>query len=86
LVVHQFTDGMIRNRNKLRSFPRVALVLNADGVGTAELKRATYDRVAPARNSPAVAGFKLFYEEDTFLMTPREVLMLKPRPQFVVYE
>jgi hypothetical protein len=32
------------------------------------------------------AGFKLFYHEDTNLMTPRQVLKLQPRPEFVVYE
>ena len=31
-------------------------------------------------------GFKLFYEEDTGLMRPRDVLRLRPRPELVVYE
>jgi hypothetical protein len=31
-------------------------------------------------------GFKLFYEEDTNLMSPKDVMRLKPRPDFVVYE
>ena len=36
------------------------------------------------------AGFKLFFTEDTRnhgrLMTPKEVLALKPRPEYVLYE
>ena len=31
-------------------------------------------------------GFKLFYEEDTNLMSPRQVLALRPPPDIVVYE
>ncbi len=32
------------------------------------------------------AGFKLFFHEDTNLMSPRQVLRLRPRPSLVVYE
>jgi hypothetical protein len=31
-------------------------------------------------------GLKLFYEEDAGLMSPREVLRLRPTPDVVVYE
>ena len=31
-------------------------------------------------------GFKLFYEEDTDLMSPAQALALRPRPEVVVYE
>jgi hypothetical protein len=31
-------------------------------------------------------GFKLFYEEDTGLMTPADVLRLRPQPDVVIYE
>ena len=31
-------------------------------------------------------GFKLFYREDAGLMSPREVLRLRPAPDVVVYE
>jgi hypothetical protein len=36
------------------------------------------------------AGFKLFFTEDTKaghqLMTPRQVLALRPQPEYVMYE
>ena len=36
------------------------------------------------------AGFKLFFDEDRrnggVLMTPKEVMALKPRPEYVMYE
>jgi len=34
-------------------------------------------------------GFKLFFEEDTRhgpLMTPKQVLRLRPQPEYVLYE
>jgi hypothetical protein len=31
-------------------------------------------------------GFKLFYHEDTGLMSPAQVLRLRPRPELIVYE
>ncbi len=43
LVVHQFTEDMIENREKLEEHPGVALTLNVDGFGTQEQKIAKYD-------------------------------------------
>lgn len=85
LIIHQFTDEMIRNPDKLRNFPGVALVLNSDGFGTPELKAGTYGRLAP-NDPPPYPGFKLFFTEDTGLMTAQEVLDLRPRPKVVIYE
>jgi hypothetical protein len=85
LVVHQFTDGMIRNKPLLRKHGGVALTLNVDGFGTAADKLSKYDLFA--RGSPRFHhGFKLFYHEDKGLMAPRDVLRIRPRPEFVVYE
>jgi hypothetical protein len=92
LIVHQFTDDMVTNRDQLVSRPEVALVMNMDGFGTAELKKGVYDRFSqPTRRGAASLGgpyngFKLFFREDTGLMTPREVLGLRPPPDVVVYE
>lgn len=85
LIVHQFTDGMILRRERLRDRARVDLVLNADGFGTPGAKAATYRRVTANRPAGFV-GFKLFYEEDTNLMTPAAVLRLRPRPDIIMYE
>ena len=92
LIVHQFTDEMITNRDQLVSRPEVALVMNMDGFGTAELKEGVYDRFAQpvARGADSLGGpyngFKLFFREDTGLMSPRDVLGLRPAPDVVVYE
>lgn len=85
VVVHQFTDGMIRRRSALRIRPGIDLVLNADGFGSPALKLATYRRVIRSRG-PFHAGFKLFFEEDTDLMSPAQVMALRPSPALVIYE
>lgn len=86
VVVHQFTDSMIRHKARLKARTQVDLVLNADGFGTPAAKRSKYEQLSPPPGSGLFAGFKLFYEEDTKLMSPREVMRLRPKPDFVVYE
>jgi hypothetical protein len=86
MVVHQFTEAMVRGEGRLEARPNVAVVMNADGFGTQAQKRAKYRELSPARRSPLEPGLKLFYREDTDLMSPRQVLGLNPRPRFVVYE
>lgn len=98
LIVHQFTEDMVTDRELIRSRPGVALVSNMDGFGTAELKEGVYGQLsnprpprAPLRGRPRGGkepfnGFKLFYREDTGLMSPAEVLALDPAPDVIVYE
>ncbi len=76
---------MVENRERLRRYPGVELVLNVDGFGDRTLKVDKYDEFVRGRD-PARHGFKLFYREDTGLMAPRDVLSLRPQPEFVVYE
>jgi hypothetical protein len=85
LLVHQFEDGMIERRGRLRAHRGIDFVLNADGFGTATAKVGTYRRVTRARGAFAT-GFKLFFEEDTGLMSPARVMRLRPRPDVVIYE
>ena len=85
LIVHQFTADMISDRKQLRTYPGVALTLNVDGFGTPLLKRQKY-RALVRGDDPGEHGFKLFYREDTNMMTPSQVLRLRPQPRFVVYE
>jgi hypothetical protein len=85
LVVHRFTHDMIRDEEALRQRRGVALTINVDGFGEQPIKIAKYHEFTrPRRRKPN--GFKLFYEEDTNLMSPRQVLRLRPAPDLVVYE
>jgi hypothetical protein len=83
-VIHQFTDDMIDD-TQLKPRDQLAMVLNADGFGSPEVKVAKYHGFA--RAAPSLEqGFKLFYREDAGLMSPRAVLRLRPAPDVVVYE
>jgi hypothetical protein len=85
LLVHQFTEGMIKDKSRLRQRPGVALTLNVDGFGDRANKVAKYEmftREAVRFND----GFKLFFQEDTNMMSPGAVLSLRPPPDVVVYE
>jgi hypothetical protein len=83
LAIHRFTEDMVERPEALEQPSGVVLTLNVDGFGTKEQKLAKYRVLVPRRFR---AGFKLFYSEDTGLMTPREVLALRPEPDLVVYE
>jgi hypothetical protein len=85
LIVHRFTNAMVGHASRLRTYPGVATVLNTDGYGTRADKVARYEQLA-GRTPGFDNGFKLFFHEDTGLMTPRQVLKLRPAPDVVVYE
>jgi hypothetical protein len=84
-VVHQFTSGMIENKDRVVRRPGLAVTMNVDGFGDRPNKRSKYAQFTSelARFND---GFKLFYEEDTNLMSPGAVLALRPPPDLVVYE
>jgi hypothetical protein len=87
LVVHQFTNDMIQRKELLTQPPGVALTLNVDGFGDQPVKIEKYGEFMRAPEERRFhAGFKLFFHEDTNLMKPRQVLRLRPQPEFVVYE
>jgi hypothetical protein len=84
-VVHQFTDDMIRGKNRVKKRPGLAVTFNVDGFGDRPNKISKYK----AFTSEAVRfhdGFKLFYREDVNLMKPRNVLAMNPPPDLIVYE
>jgi hypothetical protein len=87
LVVHQFTNDMIRRKQLLTQPPGVALTLNVDGFGDQPNKISKYVEFTQTPGAPRFhSGFKLFYHEDANLMSPRQVLRLRPRPELIVYE
>jgi hypothetical protein len=93
LVIHQFNHVMIKNRADVKTnFNRVRLIHCADGFGSPNMKRGSYDYNALASNMP-IKAFKLFYNfgipgagYDDPLMTPREVYALNPRPYIIMYQ
>jgi len=96
LIVHQFTEGMVKDRDKVLDRPGVAIVHNIDGFGTLDQKKNIYVQLVYHKGAGAAPatppgggrfnGFKLFYKEDTGLMSPAQALGLEPRPDVIVYE
>ena len=93
LVVHQFRDFMIADRASLRiDFDQVELIHDADGFGPPEDKYKTWNAIFTSDHPPH-KGFKLFLPKqwrdfgyDDPLLTPSEVLALRPRPVLIIYQ
>lgn len=85
LLVHRFTEDMIVGEDQLKPRANVAVTVNVDGFGGREIKIAKYRELA--QRTPGLHnGFKLFFREDTDLLSPARVLRLRPRPEIIVYE
>ncbi len=85
LIVHQFTTGMLPDKEAIWTSDALDIVLDMDGFGSPELKRHTYRTVLRQRELE-YTGFKLFYIQDTNLLEPSEVLALNPPPAVVIYQ
>ena len=83
-VIHQFTTSMIVDRPALADRPGLATVIHIDGFGTQAQKVQKYQALRV--NPPFHNGFKLFYDEDTDLFTPAEVLAFPNPPDLVTYQ
>jgi hypothetical protein len=86
LVVHQFRYDMIINKEVIEPVPNVQTVIHADGFGTPEQKIEKYN--ALVRDQPIqYGGFKLFYDQDYPLLSPKQVLrVLEPNPAVISYQ
>jgi len=85
LIVHQFQQAMITNKDLVKPMVGVQLVIDADGWGVPENKRATYDFVNRVTHIE-YHGIKLFYGQDVPLMEPTEIVNLDPSPLLVIYQ
>lgn len=89
-VVHRFTKKMVTNTQNIKLRPEVQMVMHMDGWGEPELKKGTYRHfIYP--EPVQFTGFKLFYKNDlkkapNRLMTPEELLKLKPKPIYIQYQ
>jgi len=89
-IVHRFTQRMITNYKNIKLHPEVQIVMNMDGWGEPELKKGTY-RFFINKEPVQFTGFKLFYINDLkkgpkHMMTPDELMKLKPIPIYIQYQ
>jgi hypothetical protein len=59
------------------------MTLSFDGIGSPRAKIAGYEALS---TSHLVHGFCLFYRLDSGLMSPKSVVNLDPRPNYVLYQ
>ena len=86
LIVHQFTDSSITNRDTIAQIPGVQFVLEVDGFGSPDEKRGTYSWLTSGEVFD-FHGFKLWYNgQDDPIMSPEEVLALDPQPDLIIYQ
>jgi hypothetical protein len=84
-MIHQFHDSMLRdNKAEIAMRPGLAMAWNADGFGVRSAKLEDYRSYT--RDRRFHPGLKLFYENDVDLMSPREVLRLRPVPRVINYQ
>lgn len=90
MVVHQLHPTIVRDEAGLRPHPGIAMVRSVDGIGRPAAKIETYRKIAARTPKHVHLGFKLFFDEDTAgggpLMSPAQVLGLRPTPEYVLYE
>ncbi len=85
LIVHQFREDMITNKDQLAPVAGVQLVIDADGYGDPILKTDVYNILV--RDQPVeFGGIKLFYKQDKPLMSAEEVVALDPPPDIIIYQ
>ena len=85
LIIHQFEDRMIGQKEDILHYPLVDLVWDADGFGGSGSKVADY-RQYRDETGFEYGGFKIFYRYDTPVMTPEQVLALEPPAAVVIYQ
>ena len=89
LIVHRFTQGMIKQYKQIKTRPEVQIVMHMDGWGIPAKKINTYKQFI-YREPVEYTGFKLFYKNDiknnSRMLTPPELLKLKPQPVYIQYQ
>ncbi len=89
LVFHQVAAKVVRQQERIRTRPGVVVIKSVDGIGNRSEKTTTWTKLVKGLPASIHPGFKLFYDEDTRrgpLMTPKQVLGLRPTPEYVLIE
>lgn len=90
LVIHRFTSDMVTGYKNIKLTPEVQVVIDMDGWGNKDLKRATWQRnIYP--EPVQFTGFKIFYKNDLKnksqgLYTPEELRKFVPLPVYIQYQ
>jgi hypothetical protein len=89
LVIHRFRTEMVSHAPQISHDPHVQIVMDMDGWGPPWMKFESY-RDYIDLDPVEYTGFKIFFHNDVkrkdALLTPAEVLQLRPRPLYIQYQ
>ena len=78
---------MVTNRSLINKPPELAMMVHADGQGPIGTKYTTYSALTGRPDADQWWwGWKNFYDEDSPMATPAEVLDLTPTPYLVSFQ
>ena len=87
LIVHQFRFSMITNRELIETPPELAVLIHMDGQGSLGAKYDTWNALTGEPDADRFHwGWKNFYDEDSPMATPEQVLELSPNIVFVSFQ
>ncbi|MFC7402882.1 hypothetical protein [Citricoccus sp. GCM10030269] len=87
VILHQFRTQMIPDRAAVKPREGLALMVHADGNGSAEQKLETWRSLKKDLPSGTHLGWKNFIDEDAPTFTPeRTMTEVTPQPWFVSYQ
>lgn len=86
-VIHEFRPSELPDRQNIALEPGLATVLQMDGLGPVSTKLDSYRRVM-THATQFDPGFKVFLRpvDDPVLLTPAQILALRPRPDYISYQ
>ena len=89
LIVHRFTRRMVPDAENIRPTSRVQVVMHMDGWGPPWLKFDSY-RDYEVLHPVQYTGIKLFFHNDVkkgdALLTPKELVQLRPTLSYIQYQ
>ena len=87
LILHQFRYSMITNREAVETPPELAVLIHMDGQGSMQAKYNTWNALTTMADADQFHwGWKNFYDEDSPMATPQQVLELTPNSVFVSFQ
>jgi hypothetical protein len=93
LILHQFKDSMITNKQNIINYPHVELVINGDGYGPPGPKMRNYLQYATEPGFE-YGGFKIFTDQVNgrliydvpFMLPVRVMTALEPQPVIIMFQ
>jgi len=84
LAIHLFSPEMVSDAGAIAARSGLAITFHIDGFGARAAKRGHFRLLR--RSPPFFNGFKLFFQQDTDMLSAADVMHLQPPPNLITYE